>query len=180
MITVDVMRTLAYMQHQGDDYFIYEGVAYEGTLEDAQEDYENAQSDVGVTFSDYLKECCLEVSEWDNDAEDCLILTDEEADEEAKRIILESVWAFNPSFLDAHIKSGKRLDKMIAKLQKDNSENCNDMLLAMIDDKQHFVDDAICADGRGHFIATYDGNENEETVKIEGQEAITFYLYQIS
>lgn len=32
----------------------------------------------------------------------------------------------------------------------------------MIDDIVAFVNDAIDADGRGHFIALYDGYENEQ------------------
>jgi len=34
----------------------------------------------------------------------------------------------------------------------------------MIDDEDSFVEAAISADGRGHFLAGYDFNENEETV----------------
>ena len=38
-----------------------------------------------------------------------------------------------------------------------------------------FVSSAISADGRGHFMSSYDGCENEETV--EGQ---TFYIYRLN
>jgi hypothetical protein len=40
-------------------------------------------------------------------------------------------------------------------------------------DIDSLVEDAISADGRGHFLSSYDGDENEETVN--GQ---TFYIYR--
>lgn len=95
--------------------------------------------------------------------EEYLVLTDEEADERAKEYILDSVWAFNYSFLCAH--SGaiaeipeKEYTEMAGKL----CESFNKAALAMIDDKDHFVSDAIACDGRGHFLSQYDGEENQE------------------
>jgi len=44
-----------------------------------------------------------------------------------------------------------------------------------LDDIDSFVDAAISADGRGHFMSSYDGNENEEEVN-----GTTFYIYRIN
>lgn len=99
-----------------------------------------------------------------------LILTDEEADEMAKEYILDTAWGFNKSFLDSHSEAIAEIDdKSYAKLQE-GCESINKAVLAMIDDKDHFVEDAIASDGRGHFLSPYDGEENE--VKIAG----TYYF----
>lgn len=92
-----------------------------------------------------------------------LVLTDSEADEKAKEYILDSLWAFNYNFLTGHSKAiraipQKDYEAMAGKL----CESFNEAVKAMIDDLDHFIYDAISADGRGHFLSGYDGNENEE------------------
>jgi len=103
------------------------------------------------------------------DSEDYLVLTDEEADEAVREEIEEMVWAFNPSFLQAH--TGVDAD-VIAKIQE-MCESANDPLKAMIKDFDHFVDDAVKCDGRGHFLAGDDHEENEITFN-----GITYYIYR--
>jgi hypothetical protein len=94
-------------------------------------------------------------------ADEYLVLTDSEADEAAKQYILDSVWAFNASFLAAHLKDG--IDQeVIESIQKNNRcEDNNKAILSLIEDVDHFVDDAIKSDGRGHFLSSYDGEEHE-------------------
>lgn len=89
-----------------------------------------------------------------------LVLTDEEADEKARTYILDSVWAFRPEFLAAHSSVAIEFIKAI----QDNGkcESNNGVLLSAIKDREHFVEDAIKADGRGHHLSTYDGEENEQ------------------
>lgn len=104
-----------------------------------------------------------------------LVLTDEEADEKAKEYILDSVWAFNKSFLDGHSDAISEIDeKSYAKLQE-GCESINKAVLAMIDDKDHLVEDAIACDGRGHFLSTYDGEENEESIN-----GVMFFIYRVN
>lgn len=91
--------------------------------------------------------------------EDYLVLTDSEADEAVNNTISESVWAFNASFLQAHIPDG--ISKAIIELVQTKCEEANEPLKAMIKNWSHFVSDAVSADGRGHFLAGYDGEENE-------------------
>ena len=50
-------------------------------------------------------------------------------------------------------------------------------MLKLIDDIDEFCKDAISADGRGHFLNGYDGNEYEQSFKYKG-ESYTFYLYR--
>ncbi len=104
---------------------------------------------------------------------DYLVLTDDEADKIAKNYIKETVWAFNKSFLNCHSEAISEIDdKYFAKLQE-GCESVNKAIWAMIDDKEHFIKDAILADGRGHFLSTYDGEENE--TKVDGE---WFYIYR--
>ena len=96
------------------------------------------------------------------DRGDYLVLTDEEADEKAKEYILDSVWAFNYSFLCAHSGAIAEIpEKEYIEMAGKLCESFNKAVLAMIPDKEHFIKDAIMADGRGHFLSPYDGNENE-------------------
>jgi hypothetical protein len=79
--------------------------------------------------------------------QDYLVYTDEEADEAVRDYIEEMVWAFTPSFLQAH--TGVDADA-IAKIQE-MCEGANEPLKAMIKDFDHFVDDAVSSDGRDNF-----------------------------
>ncbi|MDP3962829.1 MAG: hypothetical protein Q8Q03_03115 [bacterium] len=100
-----------------------------------------------------------------------LVLTDEEADIKAAEEILESAWAFNKGFLDCHSDViSKMPDKSFSKIQE-MCENANPIILALIQDKDHFVEDAISCDGRGHFLSRYDSEENEE-----GE----YFIYRVS
>ncbi len=88
--------------------------------------------------------------------------TDDEAQTAARDNIAESWWAFRSEFLAAHIpalRNGaarRAFDAMREKL----CEDANDLVRAMLgDDETHAADDAIRADGRGHFLAPYDGEE---------------------
>ena len=87
------------------------------------------------------------------------VLTDDEADDEVKEYIEQSVWAFNPSFLAAHAKDG--IDEDVFKALSENCESSNEAVKSLIKDFDHFVSDAISSDGRGHFMSTYDGHEHE-------------------
>ena len=92
--------------------------------------------------------------------DDYLVLTDEEADERAKEQIIESIWAFNSWFIVDHTPEGIESD--VVEIMQEKCEGSNEAFKRMIVDLDAFVDDAICADGRGHFISSYDGKENEE------------------
>lgn len=95
--------------------------------------------------------------------------TDEEAQEAAIENIWQSVWAFNASFLSGFT----HLPEEMFKACQDKCEGANDAFRQAIghDNKVAFAEDAISADGRGHFLSGYDGNENEQ-----GE----FYIYRLN
>lgn len=96
---------------------------------------------------------------WPSNEGEYLVLTDKEANAKAGEYILDSLWAFNASFLQYYLR-GDLDEKTITTLQE-RCEDANPALLALVKNKKDLVDDAISADGRGHFLNTYDGEENE-------------------
>jgi len=105
-----------------------------------------------------------------------LVYTDEEADEAVREYIEETVWAFTPSFLQAH--TGVSIDT-IREMQEKLSEDANEAITAMIKDFDDFVDDAIACDGRGHFLARYDSEENVVTFQNGLFEEVTYFIYRV-
>ena len=107
----------------------------------------------------------ISVTRYDDDTFDApggeyMVLTDEEADRRAQDDILNSAWAFNASFLVGHVPDGVTED--IISMISEKCEGGNSTMLGLIQDHNTFVEDAISADGRGHFLSTYDGEENEQ------------------
>lgn len=105
------------------------------------------------------------------------VLTDAEADEEAKESILNDLWAFNADFILRHTEFYKtscdREDEAFVSslkgIQANICEGANSIVKALICDIDEFVTDAIDADGRGHFLSFYDGREHEQD---------DFYIYR--
>jgi hypothetical protein len=90
-----------------------------------------------------------------------LVLTDEEADQAAYDYIKESVWAFNSSFLADFTGLPEEMFKAV----QDKCEGSNEAVLRCIEagsGLDEFVSEAVAADGRGHFLSSYDGEEGEE------------------
>ncbi len=92
-----------------------------------------------------------------------LVLTDDEADDIASQYIKDTLWAFNTEFISSHTKHGldDEQEKAIAEMQGKLCESANPIISAMIENMDLFIEDAICADGRGHFISQHDGDEVE-------------------
>ncbi len=107
------------------------------------------------------------------------ILTDEEADKAAEESIEESLWAFNAEFILEHSKIevvGREYDEIVKafhKMQETLCESANALVKALVTDINDSIDDfvqaAVEADGRGHFISSYDGEEYESE---------NFYIYR--
>jgi len=119
-----------------------------------------------AALAEYLNISIDEIeNEWSNtyDADGCeyLVLTDGEANEYATDYIKESLWAFNVGFLS----SETGLPEEIFTALQPQCEGANDSILKLLelgDGLENFADSAICADGRGHFMSSYDGEENEQ------------------
>lgn len=128
------------------------------------------------TMAEFL-ECDVDqvdVETYDNNAFSCgsssgeyLILTNEEADQSAEDYIKDSVWAFTPSFLERHTG----IDEEIFEMLQDKFESSNEVITNSIKDMEEFIADAIGSDGRGHFISSYDGEE---------EELNDFFIYRIN
>jgi hypothetical protein len=102
--------------------------------------------------------------------------TDEEAQEACKENIKQSLWAFLPEFIASHTKAGATNGMITAiKALQEACESCNDDIESLIEDLDDFMEDAISADGRGHFLSSYDGNENE----IDRDDE-TYYAYRLN
>lgn len=107
------------------------------------------------------------------------VFTDEEADFATKSNILDSLWAFRPHFILRHtafygtstIEADEAFEASLAILQERACEDANPVVMALIRDIDEFVRDAIEADGRGHFISSYDGEEHEVG---------NYYIYRIN
>jgi hypothetical protein len=118
---------------------------------------------LGVDPSD-ITACSYDECLFDCGRGSYLVLTDEEADDRCRDRITDSLWAFRPAFIASHTRGGLP-SKCIQALEKMQSELCEDaspIIEALIRDMDHFVADAMRCDGRGHFLSSYDGNENEE------------------
>lgn len=84
--------------------------------------------------------------------------------EEKEKALLEeiqnSVWAFNPTFLEEMTGFDKRIFEMLT----EKCESANDAVLQLIKSTcglRKFVEKAVECDGAGHFLAYYDGEEIE-------------------
>jgi hypothetical protein len=105
---------------------------------------------------------------------DWLIVTDEEADERAAEYIRESLWAFNADFLAPYMPDG--IDAMeIEAVRGDRFESANPAMLALVGGRlDDLTEDAIGADGRGHFMADYAGEEREHS-----HDGRDWYVYRV-
>lgn len=139
---------------------------------------------LALFMNDGTKVTDIEVSRYDEGTfeignQSYLVLTDDEADKYCADRIKDSVWAFNKNFiigqcsaLDFDDASEKILDAI-----QEQCESGNDAMLKLIDDIDEFIDDAKSADGRGHFMNSYDGEENEMFFKY-GSENQELYIYR--
>jgi hypothetical protein len=119
-----------------------------------------------------------EISYYDNGfssgGAEYLVLTDDEADEVCAERIKDSLWAFNAEFLGCMTQLPDEVFTALA----DKCEDSNDAIERIIDGScglDDFVDNAVQSDGRGHFVASYDGEECEVCVGGE-----TFLVYRIN
>ena len=113
-----------------------------------------------------------------------LVMDDDRAYATAYHEISQLLWAFNTDFILDHLKDEiqygddpvdlNELRAGIDLVKEKLCEGANAIIHALIDDLEEFLDDAIAADGRGHFISPYDGKEHEVTVDGE-----TYYIYRL-
>ena len=103
----------------------------------------------------------------EKDGYDYLVLTDDEADEVAAAYIADSLWAFSADFIidTCGLDSGSNVIRSLRQMQNEACEGCNAFIGALVDRTcgiDEFTEQAILADGRGHFLSSYDGEEGEQ------------------
>jgi hypothetical protein len=127
------------------------------------------------THTHYGLEVFSNGREFSNGRKEYAVGTDKEADEACKEYITDAAWAFRSSFICEYCKLPQELAEALEALQEKKCEGANDAILALIEKTDggldRFAEEAISADGRGHFLSSYDGNENEK----DG-----FFIYRIS
>ncbi len=111
---------------------------------------------------------------FETDDGEYLVLTDEEADKKVTEEIKEEVWAFNADWIltacglygsTVTENEKKNLRHSLEDLQAKCCEGCNDFIKAIIAGTiglDKFIEAAIEADGRGHFLSSYDGHEGQQ------------------
>jgi hypothetical protein len=110
-----------------------------------------------------------------DDGEYAVAATDALADHAARLAIAESLWAFNTAFLAGFIPALRHRAAAAAfdKMREARCEDATELVSTMLGDNlSRFVAAAIAADGRGHFLSPYDGEE------IEGDDGS--YSYRIN
>jgi hypothetical protein len=136
-----------------------------------------------INFYESINITSYNEKEFDAEGGSYLVCTDDEAYLEVLEYIKESVWAFNASFLASYTG----LDKEVFKALQPQCESVNKAILSLIKANgsiEDFVEEAVKADGRGHFLSSYDGNENEVDLRKEDlHEDINhndcfFYIYK--
>jgi hypothetical protein len=119
-----------------------------------------------------------------------LVCSDKGRDQEARKSIRDSLWAFNAEFISYHARGDLDHDaiKALKETQSKLCESANELVFSMLKSFRAFWRAAVAADGHAHFLNTYDGNEEEVTVKpdvldrmvvaSDAEVARTFYVYR--
>ena len=108
-------------------------------------------------------ECDVEEAKQQIEDGDYLVLTDEEADEQAKESIIDYLLAFKAGFILSECGLDLSGEESLKEMQGSTCEGAQDFIYSLIDKTcgiDSFVESAISADGRGHFLASYDSEEN--------------------
>ena len=104
---------------------------------------------------------------------------EEEVKKAVSEHIKETVWAFNSKFLQEMTDIPQ---EAFAAMQ-DKCERANDPILQIIEKTcgiEDFIESAINSDGRGHFLASYDGREMKDYFKSEMDgKKYPLYFYRI-
>lgn len=130
-------------------------------LEDIQKRKESLATFLDVSIEDI--ECTDELENiFSIDNEEYLVLSYEEAREKTEEYIKDSLCYFNTDFIYLHsIFYGKNEDCTdVIKAIQDKEDPS--LIEDIIEDIDSFIEDAIISDGMGHFLATYDFEENSQ------------------
>jgi hypothetical protein len=110
----------------------------------------------------------------DYEGEDIIVADDDNADRLTRECIEELLWAFTPEFLASETGLPEEVFQALA--DSGRCESNNEAIMALLEQTcgmEAFVSSAIDADGRGHFLSGYDGEEGE--IEIDGD---IYYVYR--
>jgi hypothetical protein len=102
-----------------------------------------------------------------------LVCSDGMADEQVKDKILSSMWTFSPDFLS----KATGIEKTVFRALSNLNEKSNDAITALVRSTcgiDSLVEQAISSDGRGQYLASYDGEEVQYVTK----SGKTVYIYR--
>lgn len=119
------------------------------------------ESDIEINNDEYIL----------SNGDSYFVLDDLEADEYARSEIEEMLWAFNADFLASYTGLHKAVFESLA----GGYEKSNEAIMALINNAgsmDEFVQECMDADGRGHFVANYDGEE----IELEND----YYAYRVN
>lgn len=111
--------------------------------------------------------------------ESYLVLGEQEVNEYIKERILNDLWAFNAEFILSHSRievdehNEAKILKALKMVQEKLCEDATPLIRALLENEEEFIEDAIDADGRGHFLSGYDSKEDEIVFAEE-----LFYIYR--
>jgi hypothetical protein len=92
--------------------------------------------------------------------------TEAQSQKAAAAYIRDSLWAFKSDFLEDYVPKGVTAD--VLGLIQEKCESGNDALAELVGKRlKKLTEDAIKADGRGHFLSSYNGEEMDSE-DIEG------------
>lgn len=106
----------------------------------------------------------LPVVELENGVEYAIAYDEDEADQACYTYIEDSAWAFTPDFLAEMTEMPVEIFEALVKANL--CESANDAVMACINTTCGLCEVVACAidaDGRGHFLGVYDGEEIELT-----------------
>lgn len=104
--------------------------------------------------------------------------TDQEAQTAGIEAVRQSLWAFNASFILSECGLPHELEDAISAFASEKCESANDAIEKLVEKcckngVEEFAESAFSADGRGRFLSSYNGDEDEETVN-----GITYFIYR--
>lgn len=99
-------------------------------------------------------------SEFEIDGIEYMVLNIFQREEMMKDYVRQSLWAFNPSFMSSITNISEKVFSTLSEL----CEEANEAIESIVDHTcgmEHLIQEAVDADGYGHFISSYDGDELE-------------------
>lgn len=123
----------------------------------------------------------VEETGWDTyeaEGQEWLVLTSEEMEERVKEYILDTLWAFRPEFLEAHLRPSVPLQALEA--VQGLYEEGNAAVRALIASEEHLVTDAVQTDGYGHFLSPHDGEHHEACTNWLDKDTPMYNLFRVN